>query len=272
MSEQPIVIVKAKAINPKDKNNRNSSNRGRDNIRESFNMKDPTNQNSKITKIQENNINGNYGRIYIQEGQKKNLVYSEFSVPESSNTNILRGDHNKNAKVYNKANKVNNQYQNNANKKYSNSLDKNNINRNRGRDYKKDSSNLRRKSIDRGGDYQNIQVTHIIDSAQEIDFNITDPLVIVTEEYKKKYRGNLNKFNRNGKDGKVKVTYTCSCDNIKIAPKKKKNNIGKTEVIPHRENPQLKVIKNNNVNNTGKSYSKMQAQRNVQKYNINKNK
>ena len=269
MSEQPIIIVKAKAINPKDKNNRSSSNKSKDNIRESFNMKDSTNQNPKITKIQENNINGNYGRIYIQEGQNKNLVYSEFSVPDSSNTDILRGDHNKNTKVNNK---MNNQYQNNANKRYPNSLDKNNVNRNRGRDYKKNSSNLRRKSIDRGGNYKNIQVTHIIDSAQEIDFHITDPLVDVTEENKKKYRVKLNNYNRNGKNGKVKVVYTCSCDNVKIAPKKKKKNIGKTEVISHRENPQLKLINNYKINNTGKSYTKAQAIRNVQKYNINKRK
>ena len=88
-------------------------------------------------------------------------------------------------------------------------------------------------------------------------------MIIVTEEYKQKIFGNLNKFSRNGKDRKVKVEYSCSYDNIKIALKKKTNNKGKTQVISHRENPQLKVIKNNNINNTGKSYTIMQAQRNV---------
>ena len=97
--------------------------------------------------------------------KKKNLVYSEFDVPESSNRNKLRGEE-KNTKKYNKVNAP----KTNPNKRASNSVDKNSI---------------RRKSIERGDKYKNIQITHIIDSAQVIDFNITDPLVIITEENKK---------------------------------------------------------------------------------------
>ena len=82
MKEEKVMIVKAKAVNPK--------NRKKEEQKESFNMKDNTNQNSNVRKLQDNNINGNYGRIYIQEGQKKNLVYQEYDVPSSSNTNVLR--------------------------------------------------------------------------------------------------------------------------------------------------------------------------------------
>ena len=228
MKDEKVVIVKAKAINPRDKRNKDQD-KTPENQRESFNMKDSTNPNSKITKIQDKNVNGNYGRIYIQEGQKKNLVYSEFDVPESSNKNRLRGEEN-NTKKYNKVNAPTTK----SNKRASNSVDK---------------KNIRRKSIERGDKIKNILITHIIDSTQDIDFNITDPLVAITEENKKKYRGNLTKTNRNGKNGKVKVVCTSSCDNVKIRPKEKKKNEGKIQVLTHRENPHLKRVNvNGNVN------------------------
>ena len=265
MKEEKITIVKAKAINPKDKKNKEQS--------ISFNMKDNTNQNSKITKLQENNINGNYGRIYIQEGQQKNLVYSEFDVPKSTNTNLLRNNENQ-TKKYNKVN----QPKNVSNTRYSNSIDRNAVNKNRGggRDNNNRESRLRRKSIDRGGDYKNIQITHIIDSALDIDFHITEPLIIVTEEIKKKYRGTINKTNRDGKNGDVKVKCTCSCDNVKIKPKEKKKNVGKVQVLTHRENPHIKRININKVNtknnNSGNSYSMISKQKNNRPINKNEKK
>ena len=246
MKEEKISIVKAKAINPKNKKNEEK--------KESFNMRDNTEKNSRIRKLQENNINGNYGRIYIQEGQKKNLVYQEYDVPRSSNTNILR-DKDKPATKYNKLIPPKTA----SNSRYSNTLDKNSINKNKaGRNEDKKASHIKRKSIDRGGNYKNIQVTHIIDSTLDIDFHITDPLAVITEDNKNQYRMNLNKNNRNGKNGKVKVTYTCSCDNVKIKPKEKKKNVGKVEIVTHRENPQLKRVNVNKVNTKatpGNSYS-----------------
>ena len=209
---EPIVIVKAKGINPKEK------------------TRDNKNQNSKMTEIQGKNINGNYGRIYVQEGGKKNLVYSEFDAPKTSNKIKLRGEEN-NSKTYTKIN--------------SNTMKKNKERQ----EGKNRSSQLRRKSIDRGGDYKNIQVTHIINSAMDIDFHIIDPLEVVTDEKKKAYRKFLNKSNRNGKNGKVKVTCSCSCDNIKIIPKEKKKDIVKTEVLSHRENPHLKRVNKEKIDN-----------------------
>ena len=70
MKDEKVVIVKAKGINPRDKKNKDQD-KTRENQRESFNMNNSTSPNSKITKIQDKNVNGNYGRIYIQEGQKK---------------------------------------------------------------------------------------------------------------------------------------------------------------------------------------------------------
>ena len=292
MSEQPVVKVKAKLIIPKSQSNKESENKKDYNKRESFNMKNASNANSKVTKIQEKNINGNYGRIYIQENQKNDPIYSRKYERPSIDNNKLRGNQN-NTKVYNKINDYNPNDKNR--KRYANSVDKNIINKNRGQEK---SSHLRRKSFDRGGDYNNIQITHIIYSSRDIDFHIIDPLVIITEENKKKYRRSIDKTNKNGKDGKVKVTYSSSCDNIKINPKEKKNNI-KSEVVYHRrENPHLQNINNNNIkinnkvnnkinnkvnnkvdnkvnyryNNKGNSYSTMSKQRYSRPINKNERK
>ena len=250
--EERIHIIKNEATKPKINKAKKQT--------ESFSMKNNTSQNSKINNIQDNNINGNYGRIFIQEGQKKNLVYSEYDVPITSNTNQsnqLRD--NKNAIKYNKYVKVGTNI-NTSNKIYSKKIDRNTENKIKGgRKGERKSSNLKRKSIERGGDYNNIQITHIIDSANNIDFHIIDPLVVVTEENKKKYRNTLNSSNRNGKNGKIKVVCSCSCEKIKIIPKKKKENIGVTQAITHRENPHLKRINANKTkkSNVGNSYSKI---------------
>ncbi len=208
---ESVVIVKAKSFHPKNK------------------IKDSDNQDSKIVEIKGNNENGNYGRIYVKEGGKKNLVYSEFDVPESLDKNKLRGEENNN-KIHSSARNINKN-------------DKTSLNKNKGRiEDKKIAMKLKTKSIERGGDYNNIQVTHIINTTMDIDFHIIDPLEKVTEEITRKYRKIINKSNRNGKNGKVKVTCSCSCDNIKIEPKVKKEKIVKTQIVSHRENPHLKKI------------------------------
>ena len=257
MSDEKIVIVKAKAINPKEKSNRSQLNRNMDRKRESFNANNQNNLDTKVTKIQDKNVNGNYGRIYIQEGNKKNLVYSEYDKkPTSSKVTILRDNEPKKI-MYNRINRNNNY----SNDRYSDKYNKNKI-RNDVKGPK--SSQLRRKSIERGGNYKNVQITHIINTSMDIDFHILDPLVQCTEETKNKYRGNINRNNRNGKNGKVKVVCSCSCDNIKIKPKEKKKNIGKIQVINNRANPQLKQINNNKKkDNTTNNY----YMRNIKKKN-----
>ena len=224
---EKIVIVKTNAINPKTKS------------------KDSTNQKG-------NNINGNYGRIYVQDGGKKNLIYSEFDVPESSDKAKLRGEEN-NTKTYNKIN---------PNSRYIKNSDKTVINKNKGRtEGKNKTPQLRRKSIDRGGDYKNIKVTHIINTSKNIDFHIIEPLEKITEEKKKKFKTIINKSNLNGKNGKVIVICSCSCDNIKIKPKEKKEKVVKTQIISKRENPHLKRKDVNKTNNKGKNSMVFQKQR-----------
>lgn len=282
MKNEPI--VKAKSIIPKNKQNQNYSNKY-DNRRESFKMKD-NNKNSKVTKIQDKNINGNYGRIYIQDGQKmqsgypqNNIntinMYSKKYTQEPSNNNRLRGNQNSNLpnnnNYGNKNTYVNNKpkynQNNNHTSRYSNSVD-NNINKYRDRERGNEKYNLRRKSFDRGENYNNIQITHIIyTSRDDVEFHIIDPLSITTEESRRKYKSKIDKGNRNGRRGDVKVTFRSSCDNIKIIPKEKKSNVGKIEIIPHRMQPK----QNNNIrsNNIGNSYSMMSRQRNKNKNNNN---
>ena len=245
MEDEPIIIAKTKVklINPKKQKKEEEQ-------KESFNM---NNQNSKITKLQEDNINGNYSRIYIQEGPKKKLIYEvKEELPPDKNDTRLK-DYN--IKNYSKEN------ENNRRGRYTNGLQNNEIKKNTKRKEDKNKNNhLRRKSIDRGGNYKNVQVTHIIDSALDIDFHIIDPLDISTDESRNKFKVKINKSNRNGKNGNVRVKKMSSCDNIKIRPKEKKKNIGKIEHVVHRENPHLKKINIKNVNNM-KSSSMISNQR-----------
>ena len=83
------------------------------------------------------------------------------------------------------------------------------------------NKNVRSKSIVRGGDYQNVLVTHTIYASSDIDFHIIDPLKITTDEARKKYMIKIDEKNRNGLNGKVRVTSTSSCDKIKKMPKEK---------------------------------------------------
>ena len=259
MENEPITIIKKEPKTIKSKNNKNKKGEEQ---KEFFDLKG---ENSKVTKLQENNNNGNYSRIYIQEGQKKTLIYKEKEdVPHKTDLTTLRDD---NTKKYNKVNA-----NKNNNSRYSNSLDRNAINKNAKR---KENTNkethLKRKSVDRGGNYKNIKVTHIINSTLDIDFHIIDPLDVSTDESRKKLKVNINKNNRNGKNGKVKVAYMSSCDDIKIPPKEKKKNMGKIQVISHRENPNLKKT-NKNKNNNASTSSMTSKQRYSKQVNKNERK
>ena len=70
---------------------------------------------------------------------------------------------------------------------------------------------------------------------------------------------------------KMEVAYMSSCDDIKIPPKEKKKNMGKIQVISHRENPNLKKANNNKKNNAGTS-SVMSKQRYSKQVNKNERK
>ena len=240
MEDEQIIISKTKVnlINPK-----NPQNKKEEEQKESSNINDP---NSKINNLQENNTNGNYSRIYIKEGQQKTLIYEEKEEvpPEKSDTRLK--DYS--TKQYNKENEKS------INNKYSNGLYNNKININKKiKEGKNKDFHLIRKSVNRGGNYRNILVTHIINASHDIDFHIIDPLDVSTVESRNRLKIKLNKNNRNGKNGNVKVITRSSCDNIKIRPKEKKLNFVKIEHIPYRENPHIKKLNIKKVNNVGSS-------------------
>ena len=219
--------------NSEVKEGNNTNNPPQEEIKESISLSEAENNKKKI-EIQETNINGNYGRIIIQENNK------ESSPSQREEKIIIKKiitiDDNNKAKINNR------RYKNDSiDNKYIIKKDDNNK--------KNKKSNLRRKSIDRGGDYKNVQVTHIIYSINdELNFHIIDPLMISTDEGRQKLKKKIDKNNRNGRNGGVKVSYNCSCDKVKIAPSNKKNLIGQTQVVTHRQN-NLRVINNKNNNN-----------------------
>ena len=219
--------------NSEVKEGNNSNNPPKEEIKESISLSEAENNKKKI-EIQETNINGNYGRIIIQENNK------ESSPSQREEKIIIKKiitiDDNNKTKINNR------RYKNNSiDNKYTIKKDDNNK--------KNKKSNLRRKSIDRGGDYKNVQVTHIIYSINdELNFHIIDPLMISTDEGRQKLKKKIDKNNRNGRNDGVKVSYNCSCDKVKIAPSNKKNLIGKTQVVTHRQN-NLRVINNKNNDN-----------------------
>ena len=92
---------------------------------------------------------------------------------------------------------------------------------------------LRTRSVDRGGKYNNIQVTHIIYSKKNIDFHILEPTEITN--LKPKYISNLGSTYLSQQDstGKIKVSWKSSVDGKKFPTNIKKPNIGKTTIYYH---------------------------------------
>ena len=84
---------------------------------------------------------------------------------------------------------------------------------------KKGKKKLRRKTVDRGGKYNNIQSTYVIYSKRDIKFHIIEPS---TASFDKPLIYDKNRKNKKETKGNVKVTYRSSCDNFKIKNKKKK--------------------------------------------------
>ena len=248
MSSVPVTNININENNsPKKEEIKNSTNNPSVEIKESFSLGDNDNKTKKVIKVQEENINGNYGRIYIQESSSNRDGFK-------SNSN-LNSDNNKSRPVQQKETKKTiitlntnkNQTTNNKKKNYSISVDNKYEKK---ANEKPKNKNLRSKSIVRGGDYKNILITHYIYSSSDIPFHIIDPLKETTDEIRKKYMIKINDKNRNGRNGKVRVTYNCSCDKIKARPK---GNLNLKGVITNITAPSRKknnsIIKINEVNN-----------------------
>lgn len=237
MNSSPVKDSKTDSnISPKKEikiENKIYTNNPDEEVKESISISENEVITKKVIKVQEENINGNYGRIYIQESSsnrelnKPNTLNDKTKEKpviqkETKKTIISKNDDKKNDK--------------NKRKNYVISVDNKYIKKNEDERTRPKKYNLRRKSIDRGGDYKNVQVTHIIYSSIDINFHIIDPLVTSTDEARRKYMIKIDDKNRNGRNGKVKVTYNCSCDNIKTRPSNKYNLTGKTNVVSHRHN------------------------------------
>ena len=248
MSSVPVTNININENNsPKKEEIKNSINNPSVEIKESFSLGDNDNKTKKVIKVQEENINGNYGRIYIQESSSNRDGFK-------SNSN-LNSDNNKSRPVQQKETKKTiitlntnkNQTTNNKKKNYSISVDNKYEKK---ANEKSKNKNLRSKSIVRGGDYKNILITHYIYSSSDIPFHIIDPLKETTDEIRRKYMIKINDKNRNGRNGKVRVTYNCSCDKIKARPK---GNLNLKGVITNITAPSRKknnsIIKINEVNN-----------------------
>ena len=250
MSSVPITNVKIdESTSQRKEESKNSINNQPVEIKVSFNLSDNDNKTKKVIKVQEENINGNYGRIFVQESSSNRDGFK-------TNSN-LNSEINKNRPVQQKETKKiiitqnNSQINNNKRKNYSISVD-NKYTKEKNKNPK--NKNLRSKSIVRGGDYKNILVTHTIYASTDIDFHIIDPLMVTTNETRKKYMSKIDEKNRNGRNGKVRVTTTCSCDKIKLKPKDKLKLNGETKVVEHRKNGS--VVKISVKNNDNKRINK----------------
>ena len=95
---------------------------------------------------------------------------------------------------------------------------------------KEGQKKLRRKTVDRGGKYNNIQSTYVIYSKRDIKFHIIEPS---TASFDKPLIYDKNRKNNKETKGNVKVTYRSSCDNFKIKNKKKKKEKEKTVIYYH---------------------------------------
>ena len=206
-------------------------NNQKDEASNSLSLSETENRTKKIVTVQEENINGNYGRIYIKESSS-NREGDKFD----SNTDKTKDKPKQERETKKIIISQNNNNKSNNNRKRVISVDNKYERKNEEERKNQKKYNLRRKSIDRGGDYKNIQVTHIIYSTKDINFHIIDPLMAYTEEMRKKYMNKVDAKYKDGRNGKVKVTYNSSCENIRVRPKEKENLKGKTIIVSHRQN------------------------------------
>ena len=244
MSKVPIIEVNIDDNSSKKDEkveNPSSKNTTKEEIKESLSISEAEIKKKRIIKVQEDNINGNYGRIYIQESssnrdgnkfntnsdktKEKPVQQREVKKTIITINSNKKTDNNKRPKPIS----IDNKYVKKKVEEKNNNIPK--------------KYNLRRKSVGRGGDYKNILITHIIYSPEDLDFHIIDPLMIPTEQENKKYKTSIDDKNRNGKNGEVKVSYHYSCGKIK--PKEKSKLNGKTTVATRRYN--ASTVKVNNI-------------------------
>ena len=173
--------------------------------------------------------------ICLEEKEKKEYLDSDLEDPDNKRIyeNVIKRIENKEINIDKKEKK---KERNNRYKEMENKVEK----------------KLRRKTVDRGGKYNNIQARYIIYSKKDIKFHIVEPMNV---SFDKPLMYDKNRTNRKEPKGNVKVTYKSSCDNFKV--RKKKKNKEKTVIYYHCaeikqkdfEKKRNKVEKNiNNIN------------------------
>jgi len=87
-----------------------------------------------------------------------------------------------------------------------------------------------KKTINRGKPVENVQITHIIFTSRPAEFNLKENLDL---QNLNKQPIQISKADRMKLQKSGKVTSTCSCDGVDIAPPKKANLKGTTTVYQH---------------------------------------
>ena len=158
--------------------------------------------------------------------KEKEEGYLEQDLKDSDNQkiydNVLKRIENNELDIYKNKNKTNIKKVGNKTKERNNrylELDKKNPG----------EKKLRRKTVDRGGKYNNIQSRYIIYSQRDIQFHIIEQS---TASLNKPVLYDKNNPYKKEPKGKVKVSYRSSCDNFKIRNKNKKEK-EKTMVYYH---------------------------------------
>ena len=248
MKHVPIVEIKINYDSPDKKEKfQISPVKKNKEVKENLSYREADTRNKKIIKIQQDNLNGNYGKVYVKEspnryGERYNLSDKKSGAKPVQPKEIKKICSNTNN---------NNNYNNNINTKKRRIIS---VDNRYERKIKEDNdkmkkSDIRKTSIERGGDYKNIRTTHIIYSTKKINFHIINPLMSCSDEMRKKYMHKVDARYKNGKNGKVKVSYNSSCDNIFLKTNKNVNLNGKVTVVSHRQNVRNKTnINNNNIN------------------------
>ena len=180
--------------------------------------------------------------------KEKEEGYLEQDLKDSDNQkiydNVLKRIENNELDIYKNKNKTNIKKVGNKTKERNNrylELDKKNPG----------EKKLRRKTVDRGGKYNNIQSRYIIYSQRDIQFHIIEQS---TASLNKPVLYDKNNPYKKEPKGKVKVSYRSSCDNFKIRNKNKKEK-EKTMVYYHcaeisqKDLDKLKKKKENKITN-----------------------
>ena len=87
-----------------------------------------------------------------------------------------------------------------------------------------------KKTINRGKPVENIQITHIIYTSRPVEFNLKEDLDL---QNLSKQPIQISKADRMKLQKSGKVSSTCSCDGVDIAPPKKANLKGTTTIYQH---------------------------------------